>query len=180
MCKKVSIIARKAFHRANRQKILSFNGTWLQCRCTTRYNYTSPPFSVAKSDSQFFAVKMTSFPASRDIRSLRTRANVFDVSFLSILGQKGKIWVTPSLPEVLALKRESGILGQWSNPVSGSRKSQVSSPWAKKQRLICSITVKPHSGWDECPRILLLGFVEQGTLFPARTALFTCNLLTRV
>ena len=31
--------------------------------------------------------------------------------------------------EVLALKDESRILGQWSNPVSGSRKSQASSPW---------------------------------------------------
>ena len=34
--------------------------------------------------------------------------------------------------EVLALKQESRILGQWSNPVSGSRKSQASSPWAKQ------------------------------------------------
>ena len=31
--------------------------------------------------------------------------------------------------EVLALKHESGILGQWSNPVSGSGKSQASSLW---------------------------------------------------
>ena len=37
-----------------------------------------------------------------------------------------------SLPEVLALKHESRILGQWSSPVSGSRKSQASSPWAKQ------------------------------------------------
>ena len=32
--------------------------------------------------------------------------------------------------EVLALKHESMILGQWSNPVSGSRKSQARSTWA--------------------------------------------------
>ena len=35
-------------------------------------------------------------------------------------------------PEILALKHESGILGQWSNRVSGSWKSQVSSLWAKQ------------------------------------------------
>ena len=59
-------------------------------------------------------------------------------------------------PEVFALKHESRILGQWSNPVSGSRKSQASSPWAKQYRLTCSIMEKPHTGLDECPRILLL------------------------
>ena len=32
--------------------------------------------------------------------------------------------------KVLALKHESRILGQWSNPVCGSWKSQASSPWA--------------------------------------------------
>ena len=36
-----------------------------------------------------------------------------------------------SASEVLALKHESRILRQRSNPVSGSRKSQTSSPWAK-------------------------------------------------
>ena len=34
--------------------------------------------------------------------------------------------------EILALKHESRILGKWSNPVSGSRMSQASSPWAKQ------------------------------------------------
>ena len=38
-------------------------------------------------------------------------------------------------PEVIALKHESRILGQLSNPVSGSRKSQSSSPWAKHHRV---------------------------------------------
>ena len=37
-----------------------------------------------------------------------------------------------SIPEILALKDESRILGQWFDPVSGSRKSQASSPWAKQ------------------------------------------------
>ena len=35
-------------------------------------------------------------------------------------------------PEVLALKQESRILREWSYPVSGSRQSQASSPWAKQ------------------------------------------------
>ena len=60
--------------------------------------------------------------------------------------------------EVLALKHESRILGQWSTPMSGSRKSQASSPWAKQQSLTCSIIEKPHTGLDECPRILLSCF----------------------
>ena len=34
--------------------------------------------------------------------------------------------------EVLALRHESRIVGQWSNPVLGSRKSQSSSLWAKQ------------------------------------------------
>ena len=60
--------------------------------------------------------------------------------------------------EVLALKPESRILGQCSNLVSGSRMSQASSPWAKQQSLTCSIMEKPHTGLDECPRILLSCF----------------------
>ena len=37
--------------------------------------------------------------------------------------------------EFLALKHESRILGQWSNPASGSRKSKTSSPWVKQHRV---------------------------------------------
>ena len=37
--------------------------------------------------------------------------------------------------EILALKHESRILGKRSNPVSGSRKSQASSPWVKQHRV---------------------------------------------
>ena len=37
--------------------------------------------------------------------------------------------------EILVLKQESSILGQWSNPESGSRKSQANSPWAKQHRV---------------------------------------------
>ena len=37
--------------------------------------------------------------------------------------------------EVLALKQESRILGQWSNPVPSSRKIQANSPWAKHHRV---------------------------------------------
>ena len=36
--------------------------------------------------------------------------------------------------EILALKHESRILGQWSNPVSGARKSQSSSLWDTQHR----------------------------------------------
>ena len=43
--------------------------------------------------------------------------------------------------EVLPLKHERRILGQWSNPVSGSRKSQASSPWAQQH------TVQPVPSW---------------------------------
>ena len=54
-------------------------------------------------------------------------------------------------PEVLALKHESRILRQWSNPVSGSRKTQASCPWAKQHReTICRI------GWmSENPTLML-------------------------
>ena len=48
-------------------------------------------------------------------------------------------WVPPQssavLTDVLVLKHKSRILGQWSNPVSGSRKSQASSPRAKHHRV---------------------------------------------
>ena len=37
--------------------------------------------------------------------------------------------------EFLAQKHESRILGQWSNLVSGSRKSQASSLWVKQHRV---------------------------------------------
>ena len=36
--------------------------------------------------------------------------------------------------EILVLRHEGRILGQWSNPVSGSKKSQASSPLAKQHR----------------------------------------------
>ena len=39
------------------------------------------------------------------------------------------------LSEVLALKHKSRILRQWADPVSGSRKSQASSPWVKQHRV---------------------------------------------
>ena len=46
--------------------------------------------------------------------------------------------------EVLALKHESRILGQWYNTVRGSKKG-----------LTCSIIEKPHTVLDDFPRILL-------------------------
>ena len=51
-------------------------------------------------------------------------------------------------PEVLALKHESKILGQWSNPESCSRKSQASSPWAKQHRVSPVPSWRNHvQGW---------------------------------
>ena len=38
----------------------------------------------------------------------------------------------PPISEVLAIKHESRILGQWLNPVSGPRNSQASSPCPKQ------------------------------------------------
>ena len=50
--------------------------------------------------------------------------------------------------EVLALKHRSRILGQWSKPVSGSRKSQASSLWAKQHRVYPIPTRRNHmQGW---------------------------------
>ena len=61
--------------------------------------------------------------------------------------------------EVFALKHESRILGQWSNPVSGSgRAKPVLSMGERSQILTSSIMEKPQTGLDECPRILLSCF----------------------
>ena len=60
----------------------------------------------------------------------------------------------PRRSEVQALKQESRILGQWSNPISGSRKSQA----RMGQTAQCSIMEKPHTGLYECPRIRLSCF----------------------
>ena len=66
--------------------------------------------------------------------------------------------------KVLALKHESRILGLWSNPVSGARKSQASSPVRQTaQSLTCSIMEKPQTGLNACPRIL-------GSCFRARNS----------
>ena len=76
-------------------------------------------------------------------------------------------------PEVFALKPESRILGRWSNPVSGLRKRQASCPWVKQHRvyLTFSIMEKPHTGLDECPRILLSGFRAKNFAGTERNAL---------
>ena len=47
----------------------------------------------------------------------------------------GSRWRAGRRSEVLALKHESWIIGPSSNPVSCSRKSQASSPWAKQHRV---------------------------------------------
>ena len=59
--------------------------------------------------------------------------------------------------EILFLKHESSILGQWSNTVSGSRKSQFSMGQTGLS-LTCSIMEKPHTGLDDCLKMLLSCF----------------------
>ena len=49
-------------------------------------------------------------------------------------------------PEVLALKQESRILREWSNPVSGSRQPSQFSMGQTAHCLTCSIIEKPHNG----------------------------------
>ena len=59
----------------------------------------------------------------RDWNSCGTKDSFFtDGSSIGLNGIEGGFG-----PEVLALNHESRILGQWSNPLSGSRKSQASS-----------------------------------------------------
>ena len=73
------------------------------------------------------------------------------------------ILVMAAQAEGLALKHDSRILGQWNNPVSGSRKRQ--SMGQTVQNLNCSIMEKPHIGLDECPRIVLSCFRAMNSAF---------------
>ena len=64
--------------------------------------------------------------------------------------------------EVLALKHESRILGQWSNHVAGSSQFSMGQT---AQRLTCSIMKKPHTGLEESDvRESYSSALEQGTL----------------
>ena len=61
--------------------------------------------------------------------------------------------------DILALKHESRILGQWSNPEYWFK--EVPSQFSigqTAQSLTCSTMEKPHTGLDDCPRILLSCF----------------------
>ena len=117
-------------------------------------------FPFAATDATFFE------PLLRSL--LRTRAR---------RGKRLSPQWLPVLPagdlnaDILALKHEGRILGQWSNPVSGSRKSQASCPWANQRKsLTCSIMEKPHTGLDECPRILLSCFRARNSVSAANEA----------
>ena len=79
-------------------------------------------------------------------------------------------------PEVLALKHESRIFGQGSNPVSGPRKSQASSPCAIQQSLTCSIMEKPHTGLMDF-RESYSHALEQGPLATTQTVDIYLNCL---
>ena len=68
------------------------------------------------------------------------------------------------------------ILGQWSNPVSGSRKSQASSQWAKKHRVKLVPSWRYHiQGWMNV-RESYLHALEQGTLVSRRIVLTALSL----
>ena len=72
--------------------------------------------------------------------------------------------IASSAPEVLPLKHESRILGQWSYPVCGSRKSNTSSPWAKQHRVQPITSWRNHiQGWMNVNESYSLA-LEQGTL----------------
>ena len=58
------------------------------------------------------------------------------------------------IPQIPFLKHDCSMLRQCPYPVCGSWKSQASYPWAKWQRLTSSIMEKPHTGLDECLRVL--------------------------
>ena len=69
-----------------------------------------------------------------------------------------KLPTFPCSPEVLALKHESRIRGQSSNPVCGSRNSVASSPWAKQHEsnLFHHVETAYRFGWMS--KILLSHF----------------------
>ena len=72
------------------------------------------------------------------------------------------------MPEILALKLGSRILGQWSNTVSSSRKTQASFPWAKQHRVYPVPSWRNHvQGWMNVQESYSPA-LEQGTLTNAR------------
>ena len=62
----------------------------------------------------------------------------------------------PWWPEVLTVKHESRIPGQWSDPVAGSRKSQASYPWAKQHCAIMENHIQGRVRWMSKNPILVL------------------------
>ena len=67
-------------------------------------------------------------------------------------------------PDVPDLKHESRILGQWSNPVCGSWKSQASSPWAKQHRALPVLSRRNRiQGWMNVQESYYRN-LDQGTL----------------
>ena len=83
-------------------------------------------------------------------------------------------------PEILALKHESRILGQWSNPVSGSRKSSQFSVGKTAQSLTSSVIEKPHTGFDECQIILLSCFRARNSAVRPRPSVRPSGRLDRL
>ena len=74
------------------------------------------------------------------------------------------------MADILFLKHDSSTLIRSSDPVCGSWKSQVSSPWAKQHSTYPVPTWRNHTGLDDCLRVLLSCFrkrmsAEQSHLF---------------
>ena len=85
----------------------------------------------------------------------------------------------PRQPEVVALKHESRILGQWSKPVSGSRKSQASSLWVKQHWVEPVPSWRNHiQGWVNVLKSYSCA-LEQGTLWATPTGLSRILILLR-
>ena len=79
--------------------------------------------------------------------------------------------------EVLTLKHESRILGQWSNSTLYlvQRRAKPDLHGQTAQSLTCSIMEKPHTGLDECPRILLSCFKARNSGSPLRLGNPSCH-----
>ena len=81
--------------------------------------------------------------------------------------------------DILLLRHDSRILRQSSNHVCGSWKSQASSPWAKQHRA----TEKPHTGLDDCLRLLQAFFRNSLQFiplfhFPPQRHIQSCLVMT--
>ena len=125
-----------------------------------------------QNKSSWMRGRPTLYNAHADEGAVHAPLSLLICSLLALWNVKPKLWkfnyrsalslarCQPSLvltAEFLALKQESRILGQWSNPVSGLRKCQASSPWAKQHRVFHHGETTYRVGWmSENPTLELL------------------------